>query len=492
MNEIRLKNTELILSMSKEYSNMSISDLHSTEAQNEKTLETTLLKFDYSKQRINSDTIDTLLQIPEEIFLRDSLSSLFNGELQNPSESRGISHTLYRSDSPKEGFELIYSEKKRIKAFIDQMSTTSTIQNIICISIGGSRAGPQLIKEFLAFEEPVKVFFCSSFDLLELKDALNLCKQKETIIFTVSKSFTTLEITKNLDYAKSWLKSSLGQDIEDHLYGVSFNKSAMTDYGIKNDNQFEILDSLSGRNSIWSSVSIPAFINSDNNAYINFLEGALLADQHTLNSSWKQNIPVIMALLSIWNATALGINNHGIFTYNYRIRSLTRYLSQLSMESNGKTTNHKGEESPFLTSPLVWGGYGIESQHSTFQWLMQGKTETSCDFIGIRNDDQKSPNSEEILFSHVVAAAFGEENLIQPFKSIKGNNPCSVFQLQSLDIKNLGFLLSLYEHKTFIEALILGIDPFDQWGVQLGKTLTSRIVEDEDYLSHFFNPSLLS
>ena len=163
----------------------------------------------------------------------------------------------------------------------------------------------------------------------------------------------------------------------------------------------------------------------------------------------------------------------------------------MSMESNGKSINFKSETSPFLTSPLIWGGYGIESQHSTFQWLMQGKTETSCDFIGLNSGEKDTLDSYEMLLSQVLAISYGKEDKQNPYKSVKGNNPCSILKLNSLDLKSLGFLLAIYEHKVFIEALILGIDPFDQWGVQLGKKLASKAKSNKEFLKDNFSENFL-
>jgi len=173
------------------------------------------------------------------------------------------------------------------------------------------------------------------------------------------------------------------------------------------------------------------------------------------------------------------------------LRSLTKYISQLSMESNGKSINFESQESPFSTSPLIWGGYGIEAQHSTFQWLMQGKTETSCDFIGVNEASEEVIDSYEMLLSQVLAMTFGREYKESPFKTVKGNNPCSILQLNSLDLKSLGFLLAIYEHKVFIEASILGIDPFDQWGVQLGKKIALETKNNKEFLKDNFSKSIL-
>jgi len=287
----------------------------------------------------------------------------------------------------------------------------------------------------------------------------------------------------------------LGEDpkinFEEHLFGISSNTSAMDKYGIKKSNQYSILDSLGGRFSLWSAVSLPAFVNSDYESYLKLLEGAYLADQYTNSESWQSNFSVIMALLSVWNASSLGINNHGIFTYSFRLRSLTKYIAQLMMESNGKSVNFESKESYFATTPLIWGGYGIDSQHSTFQWLMQGKTETACDFIGINDGKSGTKDSQEMLLSQVIAMTHGENSDEKHFKSVKGNNPCSIIQLNACDMKNLGFLLAIYEHKTFIEALILGIDPFDQWGVQLGKNLINNVKSNKDFLKGHFSSDFI-
>ena len=450
-----------------------------------------LLNFDYSKQRINYEAMDFLLQIPDLINLKDSLEALFLGQVSNPSEDRGVCHTLYRNKTLPKNFELISTERERIKSFLEKSTASLKFTNLIYLGIGGSRLGPELLSEFQSINEPVNIFFCSSYDLLELKDALCNCKQSETIVFASSKSFKTSEILKNLDYIKCWFAEDPEINFEDQLFGISSNTSAMDNYGIKKSNQYLILDSLGGRFSIWSSVSLPAFANSGYESYLKLLEGAYLADEYTNSTPWKYNISVIMALLNVWNATSLGINNHGVFTYNFRLRSLTRYIAQLTMESNGKSINFESKESPFATTPLIWGGYGIDLQHSTFQWLMQGKTETSCDFIGINDGKHESIDSQEMLLSQVIAMTYGENSEKKHFKSVRGNNPCSIIQLNACDLRNLGFLLAIYEHKTFIEALILGLDPFDQWGVQLGKKLASEAKSNNKILKDNFSSSLI-
>ena len=490
MNNIREKIKENIVSLGQEIKNTHLSELNNPHGSIAEPIQSNLLTYDFSKQRVNQRILDYLLEIPNLINLKESLDSLFLGKIENPSENRAVSHTLYRSDSSTENFELIQLERDRIKSFLEQKNINQSFKNLICISIGGSRLGPELLYEFQALDSPKNIYFCSSYDLLELKSALLKCEQKDTVVFASSKSFETSEILKNLDYVRSWFSQEPAIDQENHLYGISANASAMATYGIKDSNQFLLLDSLGGRFSLWSAISLPAFVNSNYGAYLDLLEGARLADEYTSKAPWESNISVIMALLNIWNRNALNINNHGIFTYNYKLRSLTKYIGQLSMESNGKSKNFESYTSPFYTTPLVWGGYGIESQHSTFQWLMQGKTETSCDFIGI-NEDKETQDSHEMLLSQVLAMTLGNQDKVNPYKTIRGNNPCSILQLDNLNLKSLGFLLALYEHKVFIEGLILGIDSFDQWGVQLGKKIALNAKSNKEYLKGFYSSHLL-
>ncbi len=489
MTDIRNQIHHRLCSLGEDVKDTHISDLHNKDIDS-RIVKSNLLNFDYSKQRITDQALEYLFQIPDLIGLNDLLKALFNGEALNPSEDRKVSHTIYRNKNTNENFKVIFKERERIKSFLVRNTANLNFKNLICLSIGGSRLGPELLSEFQSLEGPVNIYFCSSYDLLELGDVLKKCNQSETIIFASSKSFETFEIIKNLDYVKSWYEQNSDVDFHDHLFGISSNVQAMTAYGIKKNNQFKVLDSLGGRFSIWSSISLPAFINSNFESYLDLLEGARLADEHVSKSSWDSNIPVIMALLSVWNTSSLNINNHGIFTYNFRLRSITKYISQLSMESNGKSINFQLKESPFLTSPLIWGGYGIECQHSTFQWLMQGKTETSCDFVGVNNGEKESVDSHEMLLSQVLAMTYGKEDKENPFKSIKGNNPCSILQLNSIDLRSLGFLLATYEHKVFIEASLVGIDPFDQWGVELGKELALEARRDKRFLKENFSSSL--
>ena len=486
MNDERVKFSAALKKLGKLNANLKISDLLHKKKLNDNFISSPYLSLDFSKQLITEKDFNWLLTIPEKFNLRDSFSELLKGKYFNPTERRGVSHTIYRQPSINDDFELVSIEKAKMDTFLTSLKAKESIKNLICIGIGGSRVGPEFLVEFVNKNEPLNIFFCSSYDLLELKNTLQKCYQMETIVVASSKSFSTYETIKNLNMIKAWFHENPEINPEDHIYGISSSKESMSAFGIKEDHQFEILDSLGGRFSVWSSMSIPAFVNADFQSYQDFLEGAFQADKYVLESEWENNISMILALLGIWNASALGINNHAIFTYNYRLRSLTKYIAQLSMESNGKSMNFDSTISPFETSPLIWGGYGIDSQHSTFQWMLQGKTPTSCDFIGINNEDSESKDSYEMLLSQVLAMTLGEDNKKENYKTVPGNNPCSVIQLNSLDLKTLGFLMALYEHKVFFEALILGINPFDQWGVELGKKIVKDANGKNDFFSNYF------
>ena len=491
MNDLRLQISENLAKLGKQYIDLKIQDLPLKQKSIDDVISTPYLNFDFSKQRVDKQALDWLLTIPDQLNLRDHFSTLLDGNFDNLSEKRKVSHTLYRSPEEKRGYEQIFSERNKLSNFFEKIQSKKNIKNLICIGIGGSRLGPELLNQFQARHESLNIFFCSSYDLLELKDALRRCDQSETIFLASSKSFVTSEILKNLDFVKEWFKDRDGIDYLDQLFGVSSDVEAMDALGIKKENQFIVLESLGGRYSLWSSMSLPAFINSDFKAYQSFLEGGNAADKYVMESEWKDNISMIMALLSVWNTSALGINNHGIFTYNYRLRSFTSYIAQLSMESNGKSINSNSMASSLSTSPLIWGGYGVDCQHSTFQWMMQGKTSTSCDFIGLNNTNKQLKDSYQMMLSQVLAMTLGENNEIEPHKSVRGNNPCSVVQLHSLDLKTLGFLIALYEHKVFFEGLILDINSFDQWGVQLGKKLAKTSEENSKFLSNYFSSELL-
>jgi glucose-6-phosphate isomerase len=487
---------ESIKTLAGSNSGLHIRDLLDGKRLDEFHVKTDYLSYDYSKQRITKEVLDELLIIPEKINLKKSILDISNGEFLNPTEDRNVSHMLYRDlSSSKNSHELkeIFYQRKKLSNFIKtiQGAPESYIDTIISISIGGSRLGPELLSE--VYGNPyskIKVYYCSSYDFIELENVMSARNPARTLVVISSKSFNTPEVIENANKAKDWLESLVGDHCWDQIIGISSNKEAMTEFGIKDTNQFEILDSVGGRYSIWSSISLPAIVDMGWKSFEEFLEGAYEADKHFRNNSWDQNIPVLMALFSVWNLNGLSINNLGIFSYDFKIRSLTKYLAQMGMESNGKTYNSDNKKTEFYTCPLIWGGYGPDAQHSVFQWLLQGTDYSACDFIGVK-DEKGVSDSYQMLLAQITALSVGESNEELNYKSVEGNNPISLIQLNDLTPKSIGYLLATYEHKTFVESRVYDINPFDQWGVQLGKKLTIRSSEEKDFMRKYFYKEFL-
>ena len=490
---LRAKILKSINTLATQNAALSVNDILTKKRLNEFNVVTDCLAYDYSKQRISKETLNELLKIPEEINLKESILDISNGVFLNPTEDRKVSHMLHRDLSNSKNTPVlkeIYSQREKLCNFIKGIKeiSESHIDTIISISIGGSRLGPELLSEVYGkLNSKIKVYYCSSYDFIEMDEVMSTCNPARTIIVISSKTFKTPEVIKNANKAKNWLESLMGKNSWDQIFGISSNKEAMAEFGIKDTNQFEILDSVGGRYSIWSSISLPAIIDMGWDGFEEFLNGAHEADEHFRNTPWGKNIPVLMALFSVWNTNGLGINNLGIFTYDFKIRSLTKYLSQMGMESNGKAFGSDNNKSLFYTSPLIWGGYGPEAQHSVFQWLLQGTDYSSCDFIGVNDDEDGVSNSYQMLLAQITALSIGEENIEFQHKSVIGDNPISLLKLKNLSPRCLGFLIACYEHKVFVESQIYGINPFDQWGVELGKRLTVKSQEEETYMKSFFN-----
>jgi len=493
----RAKILESIKILANKNLGLQIKDVLDEKRLDEFHVKTDYLSYDYSKQRITKEVLGELLEIPEKINLKKSILDISNGEFLNPTEGRTVSHMLYRDlSNSKNSHELkkISNQREELSNFIKTIREVSDshVDTIISISIGGSRLGPELLSE--VYGNPyskIKVYYCSSYDFIELENVISTRNPARTLVVISSKSFKTPEVIENANKAKDWLESLVGDHCWDQIIGISSNKEAMTEFGIKDSNQFEILDSIGGRYSIWSSISLPAIVDMGWKGFEEFLEGAYEADKHFRNNPWDKNIPVLMALFSVWNLNGLCINNLGIFSYDFKIRSLTKYLAQMGMESNGKTYDADNNKTDFSTCPLIWGGYGPDAQHSTFQWLLQGTDYSACDFIGVKEEKGIS-DSYQMLLTQITALSVGESNEELNYKSVEGNNPISLIQLNDLSSKSLGYLLATYEHKTFVESRIYDINPFDQWGVQLGKKLTIRSSEEKDFMRQYFYKEFLS
>jgi len=486
-----------IKSLSRKYSSHHIREFMDEQRLKDFQVNSNTLSLDYSKQRINEEILQELLLIPDKIDLKKSISQISEGTYINSTENRKVSHMVYRNFNKISGSmanEIGLQEKKLEKFFLNFENDFKTnITSVICIGIGGSRLGPELLSEVYEDQSSQRqVYYCSSFDLIELENLISSLNSKNTLIVISSKSFKTPEVLANANRAIEWIEESDPKNFMKRIIGISSSNEEMTSFGIIKDNQYNILDSLGGRFSIWSSISLPAIIDIGWNSFVEFKRGAQEADEHFINSSWRNNIPVLMALLNCWNMNGLGINNLGIFTYAYRIRSLINYLSQMGMESNGKISSFQDSQHSFKTCPLIWGGYGPTEQHSVFQWILQGSYYAACDFIGVHNNNNTASDSYRMLLSQITALSQGENNNKSRFKSVEGNNPISLLKLNNLSPRSLGFLIATYEHKIFVESQIYGINSFDQWGVQLGKKLTKMSQDGKGMESKFFDTNFYS
>jgi len=468
--------------------------------------------FDYSKQRINDETLNLLINLAEECKLDTWRNYLFTGAEINHTEKRSVLHTALRdmSDEPimldniniKEDINDVL---QKMSDFIDKVHsgewigyTGKVIKTIINIGIGGSDLGPKMLyKALQPYHAPdIKVKFISSLDGSDL--ALKLAEtDPETTLFTIaSKTFTTLETMQNAHTAREWFLGYAKEEkyIEQHFVAISTNTEKVTDFGINPKNIFRFWDWVGGRYSLWSAIGLPLALGIGMPHFNALREGAYEADQHFLNTPFEKNIPVLMALIGIWNRNFLKADSLAILPYDYLLKRFPSFLQQLDMESNGKSVELTGKTSEHETGPIIWGASGNNGQHAFFQLLHQSRTLIPIDFIGTVNSSYSLPGHQSRLFSNMVAQseAFmigrtkeqveqeieSHEKVTIPYRVFKGNVPSSMLLFDHITPFSMGMLTALYEHKVFVQGVIWNINSFDQWGVELGKSLAQDILND--------------
>ncbi|CAL4325327.1 Glucose-6-phosphate isomerase [Buchnera aphidicola (Thelaxes suberi)] len=472
---------------------------------------------DFSKHRINNQTIKYLLKLSKETHLHDAIELMFKGKKINVTENRAVLHTALRNRSNKPLFingvniaDLIDSELMRIKNFSDLVisgkwkgCTGKRITDIINIGIGGSDLGPKMVTESLRmYKNHLKLHFVSNLDGNHIINVLDKINYETSLFIIVSKTFTTEETMLNAQSAREWFfKSSYKKDkasVSCHFIAVSENINQAKLFGISKKNIFQFWDWVGGRYSLWSSAGLSIVLSIGFNNFVELLRGAYEMDMHFLNREFHENIPVILALINIWYMNFFKTETEGIFPYNQNMHNFPAYLQQATMESNGKSVNRLGKEVNWTTSSIIWGAPGTNGQHAFFQMLHQGNTLVPCDFIIPMFPDHDLLNHHERLMSHFIAQtralAFGNDQdsnikniklldidmnkkniFLSRFKQFKGNNPSTSIILKKVDPFSLGSLISLYEHKIFVQGVILNIFSFDQWGVELGKNLASDV-----------------
>jgi glucose-6-phosphate isomerase len=475
------------------------------------TLEAAGIFLDYSKHRINDQTLKLLLQLADESRLRERIDAMFSGEKINITEKRAVLHVALRA--PKGSSIIVDGENvvPGVHAVLDKMSsfcdgvrsgawkghTGKRIRNIINIGIGGSDLGPVMAYEALkSYSDRSLTFrFVSNVDGTDFAEAVRDIDSAETLWIVSSKTFTTLETMTNAHTARDWTLKGLGGDeksIAKHFVAVSTNAAEVTKFGIDTANMFGFWDWVGGRYSMDSAIGLSTMLAIGPENFRAMLSGFHQIDEHFRTAPFKQNLPVLMGLLSIWYGDFFGAQTSGVFPYEQYLKRFPAYLQQLTMESNGKHVTLDGTHVHYQTGAIYWGEPGTNGQHSFYQLIHQGTELIPCDFIAFAQALNPVGRHHDMLLANVFAQAealaFGKTSeqvkkegtpdWLVPHRVFEGNRPSSTIFLDKLTPEALGKLVALYEHSVFTQGTIWHIDSFDQWGVELGKLLAQRIIPE--------------
>jgi glucose-6-phosphate isomerase len=445
------------------------------------------LVFDFSRQKINEESVILLSELAEKCSLAQARDELFAGEKINLSENRAVKHWLLRApdkELPKE----VLAERNKLFDVAERLRN-SNMTDVVNIGIGGSDLGPVMVAEALKpyWDTNINVHFVSNIDPVALEDVLIKCRPESTVFIVSSKSFTTEETLENMIRAKNWLSAFMGKPVDsvevvDRFYAVTANAEKAKAYHIHAEKILSLWDWVGGRYSVWSAIGLPLAILLGKEQFSQFLSGAYLVDTHFKTAPWHQNIPVMMALLGVWQNNFFDAQTQAVIAYSDRLKYFTNYLQQLDMESNGKSVDTQGRTVDYATGPVIWGGVGTNVQHAFFQSLHQSKVATQLDFI---MPIQAEKASDQLVQNKLIANALGQLKAFvegqsgdkHPADFMPGNKPSNVFFIKNLSPMNLGMLIACYEHKVFTQGVIWNLNSFDQPGVELGKKLARGVLE---------------
>lgn len=472
---------------------------------------------DYSKNRINEETMALLIQLARECKLKDAIEAMFNGEKINETEKRAVLHTALRNRSGKpvltEGKDVmpdIQAVLERMKDFSGRVIsgdwkgfTGKEITDVVNIGIGGSDLGPVMVTEGLkAYKTRLNMHFVSNVDATQIAETLKELDPETTLFLIASKTFTTQETMANANSAKEWfLKAGAKEaDVAKHFAALSTNESGVSAFGIDTKNMFEFWDWVGGRYSLWSAIGLSICLAIGFDKFEELLTGAYEADEHFRNAEFEENIPVIMALLGIWYNNFFEAESSAILPYDQYLHRFAAYFQQGDMESNGKYIDRNGKRVDYETGPIIWGEPGTNGQHAFYQLIHQGTKLIPCDFIApaishnplakhhqmllsnffAQTEALMNGKSEEEVVAELKKAGKSEAEIkeLTPFKVFEGNRPTNSFLIKEITPKTLGALIALYEHKIFVQGIIWNIFSFDQWGVELGKQLANKILPE--------------
>ena len=482
---------------------------------------------DYSKNIVTKETIKDLLEVAEEVSLRDAIEGMFTGLRINQTENRAVLHVALRnrSNTPVivDGADVMPDVNKvleQMAAFSARLHsgewkgyTGKAITDIVNIGIGGSDLGPYMVTEALKpYAKNVKPHFVSNVDGTHIVETLRHLDHETTLFIIASKTFTTQETMTNAASARAWLleKSAGKADVAKHFVAVSTNTAEVTKFGIAPENMFVFWDWVGGRYSLWSSIGLSIVCTIGYGHFVQLLEGAHAMDKHFRDTPFEKNIPVLLALLGIWYNNFYGAASEAILPYDQYMHRFAAYFQQGNMESNGKAVGRDGEPVHYQTGPIIWGEPGTNGQHAFYQLIHQGTKLIPCDFIAPAVSHNpisdhhpkllsnffaqtealmKGKTREEVEQELTAAGMSGEELEFQAaFRVFEGNRPTNSIMFKQLTPRTLGSLIAMYEHKIFVQGVIWNIFSFDQWGVELGKVLAKKILSelagDEPVSSH--------
>jgi glucose-6-phosphate isomerase len=481
---------------------------------------------DFSKNIITDDTVKLLIQLANQCQLKDAIESMFEGELINETEQRSVLHIALRNFSGKPIYatgknvmEDVNRVQQQMKSFCKKIHSGEwkgysgkKIKYIVNIGIGGSDLGPFMVTEALKpyWEKDIQAHFVSNVDATHIAETLKKVTPEETLFLIASKTFTTQETMTNAHTARNWFLQAAKEEqyVAKHFVALSTNEKEVTKFGIDKQNMFEFWDWVGGRYSLWSAIGLSIALTIGYDNFEELLKGAHETDQHFRNTPFEKNIPVLMALISLWYINFFGAQTEAILPYDQYLHRFAAYFQQGNMESNGKSVDRNGEEVEYNTGPIIWGEPGTNGQHAFYQLIHQGTLLIPCDFIAPAQSHNPIGDHHPKLLSNFFAQTEAlmngkpeedvEEELIKqdktdeeiaeltPFKIFLGNRPTNSILVKKITPHSLGELIALYEHKIFVQGVIWNIFSFDQWGVELGKQLANKILpelENEETVS---------
>jgi len=482
---------------------------------------------DFSKNRVNDETVALLIQLARECMLKQAINAMFSGEKINVTEGRQVLHTALRNQSNqpvyadgKDVMPEVNAVLQQIKTFSDAVIsgrwkgfTGKQITDVVNIGIGGSDLGPVMVTEALKpYKTRINLHFVSNVDGTHIVETLKGLDPETTMFLIASKTFTTQETMANAHSARDWFLAAGAKeaDVAKHFAALSTNTEAVEKFGIDTKNMFVFWDWVGGRYSLWSAIGLSICLSIGFDNFNELLAGAHAMDLHFRDTELEENIPVIMALIGIWYNNFFESETEAILPYDQYMHRFAAYFQQGDMESNGKSTDRNGKPVEYQTGPIIWGEPGTNGQHAFYQLIHQGTKLVPCDFIAPAQSHNPLGEHHSMLLSNFFAQtealmngktynevvaelkaagkSQAEIEKLAPFKVFEGNRPTNSILIKKITPRSLGSLIAMYEHKIFVQGIIWNIYSFDQWGVELGKQLAGKILpelkDDQEVSSH--------